>query len=84
MLADGLRRRAGDRELRQVPVDDLAALVDLRRRALEDGGGGEALVADLLRLVEIARPRLHVAGGSEVSEQRGQHGAAFEQRAGAV
>ena len=45
VLADRLRRRAGDDEVADVAIDDLAALVDLGRDAFHDRGGGEVLAA---------------------------------------
>ena len=41
VLADRLRRRAGDDQVADVAVDDLAALVDLGGDAFHDRGGGE-------------------------------------------
>ena len=41
VLADRLRRRAGDDQIADVAIDDLAALVDLGGDAFHDRGGGE-------------------------------------------
>ena len=65
MFADGRRRRAGDDQVAQVPIDDLAALVDLGGHALEDGGGGEAAVG----LVGGGGAQSRVFGRAEIAEQ---------------
>ena len=44
MVANGLGRIAADDEIVLVAIDHLAAVVDLCRHALEDGGGGKALI----------------------------------------
>ena len=78
VLADRLRRRAGDDQIADVAVDDLAALVDLGRDAFHDRGGREVLAAaDDLGVLEVGRLGLRVASGPQVSEERCQHGGSW-------
>ena len=62
VLADRLRRRAGDDQVADVAIDDLAAIVDLGRDAFHDRGGREVLAAaDDLGVLEVGRLGLRVA-----------------------